>query len=191
MKKIVWTFGLIAGAILSIMMVATIPFMDRIGFEKGELIGYSSMVAAFLLVFFGVRQYRDYQAGGSISFGRAFWVGILITAVASTCYTLTWQVVSRTIATDFGEKYAAYVLEKERAKGATPQQIEAKRVQVQKYKEMAKNPIVNAAITFLEPLPVALVMSLVSAGLLRRRRNGGRAAAYQPATASSSGSSAS
>lgn len=183
MKKIVLTFGLIAGAILSAMMLATLPFMDRIGFEKGEIIGYSSMVAAFLLVFFGVRQYRDYQAGGTISFGRAFWVGILISAVASACYSVTWQLIYNRIAPDFDEKYAEYVIEKERAKGASPQQIEKKQAQIEKYQKLARNPLTNAMIAFIEPLPVALVMSLVSAGILKRRRkNGG--AAHQPATAS-------
>ena len=71
MKKTVWTFGLISGAIMSAMMLATIPFMDRIGFDRGAIVGYASMVAAFLLVFFGIRSYRDNVAGGTIGFGRA------------------------------------------------------------------------------------------------------------------------
>ena len=33
------------------------------------------------------------------------------------------------------------------------------------------NPAINAAITFLEALPVALIVSLVSAGVLSRRKN--------------------
>ena len=78
MKKIVLTFGLIAGAILSAMMLAiTIPFQDAIGFDHGEIIGYTSMVVAFLLIFFGVRSYRDNVAGGTVAFGRAFAVGAL------------------------------------------------------------------------------------------------------------------
>jgi hypothetical protein len=72
MKRIVLTFGLIAGAILSAMMLATLPFLDRIGFGRGEIIGYSSMVVAFLLIFFGIRSYRDNVAGGTVGFGRAF-----------------------------------------------------------------------------------------------------------------------
>ena len=44
MKKTVLTFGLISGAILSAMMLTTLPFLDRIGFDRGEIIGYTSMV---------------------------------------------------------------------------------------------------------------------------------------------------
>jgi hypothetical protein len=76
MRKTVLTFGFIAGAILSVMMLVTIPFHDRIGFGWGGLvIGYASMVLAFLMVFVGVRLYRDNVAGGSVTFGRALKVG--------------------------------------------------------------------------------------------------------------------
>jgi len=71
MKKFVLTFGLIAGAMMSVMMLITIPLQERIGFDHGEVIGYTTMVLAFLMVFFGVRSYRDRVAGGSVSFVRA------------------------------------------------------------------------------------------------------------------------
>ncbi|MEA3245348.1 MAG: DUF4199 family protein, partial [Gemmatimonadota bacterium] len=70
MKRIVLTFGLISGGILSLMMLATLPFIDRIGFDNSEVIGYTSMVAGFLMVFFGIRSYREQVGGGSITFGR-------------------------------------------------------------------------------------------------------------------------
>ena len=90
MKKTVWTFGLISGAILSVMMLVTIPFESSIGYDRAEVIGYTTMVLAFLLIFFGIRSYRDNVGGGSVSFARAVAVGLLITAVASMCYTATW-----------------------------------------------------------------------------------------------------
>jgi hypothetical protein len=175
MKKTVWTFGLIAGAIMSLMMVVSTPFHDRIGFDTAEVIGYTTIIAAFLLVFFGIRSYRDKQAGRSISFLRALTLGVLINLVASACYVATWQFVSTTIAPDFGEKYAAHILEKERASGATPQQLEARRAQMERYREMLKNPLVNMAFSFLEPFSIGLIVSLVSAGILRKRPDEGAA----------------
>ena len=108
MRKIVLTYGLIAGAILSAMMLLILPFQDQIGFENGAIIGYTTMVLAFLMVFFGVRSYRDNVAGGRVTFGRAFIVGLMITAVASVCYVATWQLVYYKLAPDFVEKYVAY-----------------------------------------------------------------------------------
>jgi len=170
MKKTVITFGTFSGILISAMMLATVPFMDQIGFDRGQVIGYTSMVLAFLLIFFGVRSYRDNVAGGTITFGRALKVGALIAAVASGWYVATWQVIYYRVTPDFMEKYAAHGLEKARAAGETEAQIAKRTADMEKFAKLYKNPAINVAITFLEPLPVALVMALVSAGLLSRRR---------------------
>jgi hypothetical protein len=170
MRKTVLTFGLISGAILSIMMLATLPFMDSIGFDRAEVIGYTTMIVAFLLIFFGIRSYRDNVAGGSVGFGRAFAVGALIAVVASICYVATWEVIYFKLAPDFGAKYQAHVIEKARAKGESQAAIDKRVADMQKFTELYTNPVINAAITFIEPLPVGLVIALVSAGILRRRR---------------------
>jgi cation transport ATPase len=170
MKKTVWTFGLISGAILSAMMLLTMPFMDEIGFDRGMVIGYTTMVVAFLLVFFGVRSYRDDVAGGSVGFGRALAVGSLIALIASACYVVTWEIYFFNFAPDFVEKMQAHMLEKAVASGESSQAIQAKVAEMERFAEMYRNPVINAAITFIEPLPVGLVFALVSAGILSRRR---------------------
>ena len=173
MKKIVLTFGLIAGVIIGGMLFITIPFQDKIGYDHGEVIGYTTMVLAFLLIFFGVRSFRDNVAGGTVSFGRALAVGVQIAVVASVCYVIAWEVIYFNIAPDFMKKYQAHVLEKARTDGASEQELAKQKAEMDKFAVMYNNPVINAGITFLEPLPVALVISLVSAGVLsRRRRNG-------------------
>lgn len=171
MRKTVLTFGLIAGGILSLMMAVTIPFHDAIGFDRGEVIGYTTMVVAFLLIFFGIRSYRDNVAGGFVSFGRAFSMGALIAVVASLCYVATWEVIYFNFAPDFLAKYQAHMLDKARAKGESQAAIDKKAADMQKFAELYKNPAINSAITFIEPLPVGLLIALVSAGILRRRRS--------------------
>ena len=170
MRKIVLTFGLIAGAILAAMMLLTIPFMDGIGFDKSEIIGYSTMVLAFLMVFFGVKSCRDNVAGGSVTFGRAFVVGLMITLVASVCYVATWQVVYYKLAPDFTDKYVAYTVDKAKKSGASDAQIAAQKKEITEMMDMYKNPLINIGITLLEPLPVGLLFTLVSAGVLSRKR---------------------
>jgi hypothetical protein len=179
MRKIVLTFGLIAGAILSAMMLITLPFQEQIGFDKGAIIGYTTMVLAFLMVFFGVRSYRDNVAGGSVTFGRAFKVGLMITAVATVCYVTTWELIYYEFAPDFADKYAAYTVEKAKKSGATDAQIAARMQEMSAFKEMYKNPLVNIALTLLEPLPVGILFTLVTAGVLSRRRRAEGAAVAQ------------
>ena len=170
MKRIVLTFGLIAGAILAATFLATLPFHKSISNEAGMIIGYTSMVLAFLLIYFGVRSYRDNVAGGHVSFARAFAVGALIAFVASTCYVATWEIMYFGGKSDYLEQYQVREVESMRKKGLTEAQIEAKSAEMRKFAEMYRNPVINAAITYLEPLPVALIMTLVSAGILSRRR---------------------
>lgn len=170
MRKIVLTFGLISGAILSAMMLITIPFQDQIGFDKGAIIGYTTMVLAFLMVFFGVKSYRDNVVGGTVTFGRAFKVGLLITAVASICYVATWEVIYYQLSPDFGDKYAAHAIEKAKKSGATDAQIAAQTKQMTEFKEAYKNPLVNIAYTMLEPLPVGILFALLTAVALSRKR---------------------
>ena len=170
MKKTVLTFGLIAGAVLSVMMLLTIPFHDAIGFDRLEVIGYTTMVLAFLLIYFGVRSYRDNVAGGTVRFGRAFGVGMLIALVASACYVATWEVVYFNLEPDFVENMQAHMLEEARQDGESEARIAERRAEMEKYAELYRNPAINVAITFLEPLPVALIMALISAGVLSRRQ---------------------
>lgn len=169
MRKIVLTYGLLAGLIMGGMLALTLPFHERIGFDRGAIVGYTTMVAAFLLVFFGTRAYRDEVAGGRLSFGRAFGVGMLIVLVASACYTVAWQIIYHGFIPDFMTDYQAYALEQLRAEGATPAELEAQRQKMAEFAALYANPLVNVALTMLEPLPVGLVAALVSAGLLRRR----------------------
>ena len=173
MKKIVLTFGLISGAILSAMMLITLPFQDAIGFDKGAIIGYTTMVVAFLLIYFGVRSYRDTVGGGTVGFGRALAVGALIAAVASLCYVATWEVIYFKLAPDFAAKYEAHIVESMRDSGASDAEVAQKKVEAEKFAKLYRNPAINAAMTFLEPLPVALIVALVSAGVLSRRKKPG------------------
>jgi uncharacterized membrane protein (UPF0136 family) len=170
MKRIVLTFGLISGAVLSGMMLVMMAFIDRIGMDHGMVIGYTTMVLAFLLVFFGIRSYRETVGDGQISFGRALGVGLLIMTIASICYVITWEIVYFNFMHDFGDKYAAYVIEKARAAGASAEEIARQTEEMRKFKTMYDNPLINAAFTILEPLPVGIPMTLISAAILRKRR---------------------
>jgi len=171
MKKIVLTFGLLSGAIMSGLMTTVIVFAHQTDPGRGMAIGYTIMVLSFLLVFFGIRSYRENVGDGYISFGRALGVGFLIMLISCVCYVATWEVVYHKFMPDFGEKYLAQSIERVRASGKSPQEIES---EIQGMRSMMQlynsNIFFNMALTFLEPLPVGLVMSLISAAILRKRR---------------------
>ena len=170
MKKIVLTYGLIGGGILALMMAITFPFHEQIGFDRGVYVGYTSMVLAFLMVYFGVVSYRDNVAGGSVTFGRAFAVGLLISLITMACYVVVWEVVYYNFMPDYLDQYTVYALEQARLAGKTADEIAQQAKEMQEFMEMYKNPLVNIAFTLLEPLPVAVVFTLVTAGITSRKR---------------------
>lgn len=170
MRKIILTFGFIAGGVLSVMMLITIPLQNKIGFENGAVIGYTTMVLAFLMIFFGVRSYRDNVAGGSVKFGRALVVGLSITMIATACYVTTWEFLYFKFMPDFADKYAASTVERVTKSGASAERIAATTRQMEAFKVAYKNPLINIAYTTLEPLPVGVLFALVAAGVLSRKR---------------------
>ena len=170
MKKTVLTFGLISGAISSLLMVATVPFAHKIGFGKALVVGYTTMVLSFLLVYFGIRSYRDNAGNGHITFGKAFAVGICITLISCAFYVATWEVLYFNFMPDFLDEYNTHIVEKMKASGASATAVEAKLDELKKFKEMYANPFFNAAMTFIEPFPVGLLITLLSAAILKRKR---------------------
>jgi len=166
-KRTILTFGLISGAISSLMMIATVPFADRIG--HSYVLGYTTIVLSLLLVFFGVRSYRDNVAKGQITFGKAFLVGLAITVISCLFYVATWEVIYFNFMPDFMDKYGAHVIQKMQASGATATAIQQKSAEIDKLKVMYKNPFFNVAMTFIEPFPVGLVITLLSAAILKKK----------------------
>jgi Protein of unknown function (DUF4199) len=169
MKKTVLTFGLISGAISALIMFATLPFVDKIGFDKGEILGYTTIILSALLIFFGVRSYRENVSGGRLTFGRGVAVGILIALISSLCYVAAWEVAYFKFMPDFADKYSAHMVEHAKASGASPEKIEQATQEARQFKEMYNNPVMNVAVTFAEVFPIGLCVTLLSAAILRKK----------------------
>ena len=169
MKATVLTFGLISGVVSATLMTANMLMIDNIGFDRALYVGYTVIVISFLFVYFGVRSYRDNVLGGRISFASAFQAGILITLISCLFYVGAWMVSYPRLFPDFGEKYAAYIVEDKRAAGASEAELEDIARQGDEIKRMLDDPLINAAVTFTEPFPVGLLVTLISAAILRKQ----------------------
>jgi hypothetical protein len=169
MRKTVLTFGLLSGAVSAAMMAATVPFAERIGFERSIVVGYTTIVISMLFVYFGVRSYRDNVLGGTMTFGAGVKAGLLITLISCSCYVAAWLVVYYQFIPDFGAAYAAHLVEGVRAAGGSEAEIEAMRKQGADMIALLDNPLTNAAVTFTEPFPVGLLVTLISAAVLKKQ----------------------
>ncbi|RPD42891.1 DUF4199 domain-containing protein [Chitinophaga barathri] len=167
MKKIVFIFGLIAGLIVTAMMIGSVTVCyNNADFEGNMVIGFAVMALAFSMVFVGIKNYRDKYLGGQITFLKALKVGLLITLVASTMYVVVWLIDFYIFIPDFLDKY-----EVSRLKAMGPDGKADVEKEMAMYRMWYKTPIGVILVTYMEILPMGILITLISALILKRKRN--------------------
>ncbi|HET9300684.1 MAG TPA: DUF4199 domain-containing protein [Candidatus Polarisedimenticolaceae bacterium] len=169
MRRTVLTYGLISGILSAVMMLATLPFLEEMGGSKGYIVGYTAILAAAMLIFFGIRSYRENVGGGKITFGRGFAVGILICLISCAFYVATWQTLYFGVMPELGDKLEASMVKQAAAGAATPAEAAVAVQRAHDMKRQLDNPVISSAFVFLEPFPVGLLVTLISAAILRRK----------------------
>ena len=169
MTRTIWKYGLLSGLLSAGGMLATIPFMGDLTGRRGEIFGYTAIILVALLTFFGIRSYRDGAGGGTISFGRAFRIGILITLISATCYVVTWELMYFQLIPGLADKLQACMIAKAKAGSGPPEKVAEAVRQAENFRSWYDKPLYNAAATFAEPLPIGLVVTAISAAILRRK----------------------
>jgi hypothetical protein len=170
MKKTILKYGAIAGLITTGMMIISTTLHNlNPDFKGSEIIGFTGMFIAFIFIFIGIKSFRDKQNNGVISFGTGFKIGLLISLIASTMYVLTWMIECHFFFPDFMEKYAAQAIEEAQRSGQSAMEIEATKQEMNKYIQWYKNPILLMALTYMEILPIGLVITLFSALILKKK----------------------
>jgi hypothetical protein len=173
MKKNIIIYGLIAGLIVSILMLIMVNYLSycegNVDYSTSMLLGYASMLLAFSLVFVGIRNYRNKYNQGVISFGKAFKIGILIALIASTLYVIAWLIDYYFFMPNFAEKYSTHMLDHLKASGASAMEMDKQTKEMAEFVRMYKNPLFVVITSYAEILPVGVVVTLISALLLKRK----------------------
>ncbi len=175
MKRNILVFGLISGAIVSTFMAISMAIMgcsseEMGGGSGGMIIGFTAMAVAFSFVFVGIKNYRDKQNGGIITFGNAFLLGFMISLVASTLYVITWAVEYHFFLPDFMDKYSAMQIKQLHESGVSGAKLDEsiKEIETASY-NYKHNPFFFAMYTYMEILPVGIIITLISALILKRK----------------------
>lgn len=170
MTRFIVRYGVIAGLIVAIPHM--IMFLSLSGDSappgNGYLVGYTIMLVAFTSVFLGIKAYRDKTLGGVIRFLPAFGLGLAISAVASVFYVVAWEIVMAFGSWDFVAWYSKFLMDAAAAKG--PEAVAKAAADVELFKQMYANPFIRMAFTLVEIFPVGVLISLISAAVLRNSR---------------------
>ena len=173
MKKIVLTFGLISGAIAAGLMWLMMGLFKTgtVNFDNGEIFGYTTMIVALSMVFFGIKSYRDNQGSGSVTFWKAFQIGLLITLLASLIHGvggIAYNLVNPDFKRFFLEKFTEYELSK-LPQPVDPAAREAINQQVEMVRTIYENPLLDMLFSVMLILPAGLLMTVISGLLLRKK----------------------
>lgn len=170
MFGIAMVYGVVAGAVVIGTMLAGFAYGKDTPIFHSEFFGYLVMVIALSAIFFGVKRYRDRDLGGVIKFLPAFLMGLSIAVVAGVIYVGVWEFYLASTDYAFMAEYTAGFIEKQRAAGATAEELSKLQTQMTEMTEMYKDPLFRLPMTFAEIFPVGLLISLISAAILRNPR---------------------
>jgi len=169
--KTILVYGLIAGVVVGVPMVLEATILsEHMPMAWGMLIGYATMLIALSAVFIGIKRYRDVQLGGVIRFWPALALGLGISVVASVMYVFAWELTVAVTHMDFATGYANALIKQKQAAGVTGPQLEQFVAEMEKFKTDYANPLFRLPMTFIEIFPVGVLVSLISAALLRNAR---------------------
>ena len=167
MQRIILTYGVIAGTIELALLALSMGLIGEHG-SMGMVLGYLSMLIAMSLVFVGVKKYRDERLGGVIRFWKALGVGLGIAGMACLFYVIGWEAYMWSTDYTFMEKFTASELAKLQAAKASAAEIARFKADMQGFAELYANPLSRMLVTLSEISPVAVLVPLISASLLRK-----------------------
>ena len=170
MSRIILIFGTAAGVIVAVPMCLLVANSEPGSAATSHSTGYLIMLLALSLIFFGVKRLRDRELGGAIRFVPALLAGLGISAVASVIYVIGWEITLAVTDFAFIDSYGNAAVEAARAKRASAADIESVTAQMAEFRRQYANPLFRLPVTFIEIFPVGVLISLISAALLRNSR---------------------
>ncbi|GAB3909777.1 DUF4199 domain-containing protein [Mucilaginibacter boryungensis] len=166
MKKLIITCGIISGLIAGLWgTFSELVLPKSTSMDMRLLLGYTSMIVAFSLIFVAIKNYRDNFGSGHISFGKALKIGLLITLIASTVYLIVWLVGSHFLYPNFLENYMAQLKHEMQAQGKSAAVINQKMAEIAQF----NNPVYKVLGIYAEIVPVGVVISLIAALILKNK----------------------
>ncbi len=160
-------YGLMSGFVIIVTMIAGLALSSSGSFFSSEWFGYLVMLVALTFIFVGVKRYRDVERGGVIKFGPAFAMGLGIAVAAGVAYVAVWEIYLAMTDYKFMDEYIAGIMRARQAAGASVESLAAEAAKLESMRDSYANPLFRIPMTFLEIFPVGLLVSLVSAALLR------------------------
>jgi hypothetical protein len=171
MTNTILRYGIIAGLIVGAPLFAmTVMMAGQPPVAYGMAIGYLIMLVALSTIFLAIKRRRDVDQGGIIHFWPAFGLGVGISLVAGIFYVIAWESALAVGHIDFAGAYAKALIARQQAKGVGGAELAHFKAQMESFRRSYSDPLYRVPMTFTEIFPVGILVSLISAALLRDSR---------------------
>ena len=170
MKKTGLIFGPVSSVMMAAMYVLFCLARDSGNIILSQILTYTAVVLLFMMLFFGIKYYRDKAHSGFISFGKAIRVGIYISLVSSLCSAMIWMILYEPVFKDFMAQHTATLIEKLNASRASVADIAAKKEEIIKHNDLYNNPFLRAGIIFIQGFPVEVIMAVIDAFVVKKKQ---------------------
>ena len=167
MKKTVIKFGKYAFITAAVLFLAALVLGKSLSYGAQEIIGYSSIVVSLVFVFFGIKNYRDQENGGSISFGKALKIGMLITLFAALGFAIIDFIYTAFINPEFLEQYTQHMTENLEST-YSGEELATKKAELDSSMEYMTSGFM-AFIMFSTVVLIGFVISLISSLILNKK----------------------
>jgi len=171
MRATVIRYGLIGAGIWFVIWLTLFLLVKAgvvRGFDFAEVIGYTSMVLALSMIFFALVQQRDRVNGGQLSFGQGFVLGLRISVIVGAVVGVVDVLHVFVLDPGFMDAYMEHEKAKWAASGLSAEQINARMAAADAEMQLIQNPIATFLLMFVTTVLIGVLISAVSALLLRR-----------------------
>ncbi|KAA1247740.1 DUF4199 domain-containing protein [Aquimarina sp. RZ0] len=168
MKNTVLRYGIYSAITISILFLLGWLIGKNLSYATQEIIGYTTMIVSLMFVFFGIKQYRDKENNGAVSFGKALIIGMLISLFASLAFGLIDVIYIKYINPNFATEYYTHIVE-EMENSLPEAEFKAKLAEIEAQKELFSSPVMNFLLMSATVFIIGFIISLISGLILQRK----------------------
>ncbi len=169
MKNLVLKNGVYATLVLiGIHLISWVLSGDQPNYEISEIIGYASMIICMVFVFLGIREYRNVELKGHMTFSQALGMGVLIALFPALAFGIYDIIYILYLEPDFTNEYFDYHLQEMKAT-MSPAAFSAAKVELEAQREFWANPLIQFVVMFLTVFIIGFIVSLISSTILKTK----------------------
>lgn len=161
--KIYLKYGLL-NALASILWMLLSYVLGLDAMEKGDMIKFASIVIPITCIYLGIKEKRDKENQGFISYAKAFNLGLAITAVGTIVSTIFFYFHVSFINPGMIEFAKSKQLQQLQERGMSDQEIE----QALSISDRFMTPVMFTFFGLLASFIIGLILSLIIAAVLKK-----------------------